>query len=300
MILKHTIKKEEQGRSLLYILRGPMGLSAGMVRALKFYGGLFVDETLQFTNYKVTEGQVVTAHITHAQGVGDNIPEQGPLEVLWEDQGMLVVNKPPGMLVHPSRAKNSGTLANYAAGYLEKANERPVCHVVNRLDRDTSGVVVFAKNPYMKDGCSRALQMGEKRYKALAYGSLSPKAGEINLPIKRKEEGNMYRIIHPDGKEAKTRYETEKVENYQGVSCSLLDIVLLTGRTHQIRVHTLAVGSPLMGDCLYYTQASKTASEHLGFHYQLLHCHQLSFIHPHTKEALCIKAPLPKDHLQWY
>lgn len=296
MILRHQITKEEAGLPLLDILRKSMGLSGGMVKALKAYGGLLVDGHLRFTNYIVSEDEVVTADVTHAQALGDNAPEEAALEVLWEDEGLLAVNKPPGIIVHPSRAKNSGTLANFVTGYLQKTGGRPVCHVVNRLDRDTSGIVIFAKNAYMKEGLSNALRAGEKRYKTLVLGAFDPPAGEIKLAIKRKEEKNMYRITAPDGKAAHTCYQTEKKFLLAGEICSLLDVSLITGRTHQIRVHMLASGKPLLGDPLYYDEQSKVFSQQLGLSHQLLHCYQLSFVHPHTGEYVCIRK-YPADGL---
>ena len=294
MILRYIVTKQEEGKPLLDILRGPMGISAGGVKALKFHGGLLVDGTLRFTNYIVSAGETVTADVTLAQADGDNIPESGDLDVLWEDEGLIAVNKPPGIIVHPSRAKNSGTLANFVAGYLQDKGERPVCHIVNRLDRDTSGIVIFAKNPYMKDRTSQAMRVGGKKYKTLVLGTLDPPNGMIDLPIKRQEPKNMYRITAPDGKAACTEYHSEKVLTLAGESCSLLDISLHSGRTHQIRVHMLAKGAPLLGDPLYHTAKSKELSQALELTHQLLHCYQLSFLHPHTKEMFSITC-LPRE-----
>jgi len=291
MILRHIVTKKEEGKPLLDILRGPMGISAGGVKALKAHGGLLVDDTLRFTNFIVSAGEIVTADVTLAQADGDNLPEQGALDILWEDEGLIAVNKPPGIIVHPSRAKNSGTLANFVAGYLRDKGERPVCHIVNRLDRDTSGIVIFAKNPYMKDRTSCALRVGKKKYKTLVLGTLEPSSGRIDLPIKRQEPKNMYRITAPDGKAACTEYRTEKILTLAGETCSLLDISLHSGRTHQIRVHMLAKGAPLVGDPLYGTPKSQALSQALGQGHQLLHCYKLRFVHPHTKALLSITCP---------
>ena len=298
MVLRHIVTKKEEGKPLLDILRASMGISAGGVKALKAHGGLLVDGTLRFTNYIVSAGETVTADVTLAQADGDNIPEPGDLDVLWEDEGLIAVNKPPGIIVHPSRAKNSGTLANFVTGYLQHKGERPVCHIVNRLDRDTSGIVIFAKNPYMKDRTSCALRVGEKRYKTLVLGALDPPSDIIDFPIKRQEPKNMYRITAPDGKAACTEYHSEKTLTLAGETCSLLDISLHSGRTHQIRVHMLAKGAPLLGDPLYYTSKSQALSQTLGLTHQLLHCYQLRFLHPHTKEMFSILCPPKEDLLQ--
>lgn len=292
MILHHDVTEEEGGSPLLLILRRSMGLSAGLVRALKAADGLKVDGVSRFTNYLVSPGERVFAHISLAEKVGDNLPEEGPLDVLFEDAGLIAVDKPAGLIVHPSRSKNSGTLSNFVAGYLQKRGEGPGCHIVNRLDRDTSGVVLFAKNAHVKDRASKALREGEKRYTALAVGALSPLEGVIDLPIRRFEARNMRRIVAPEGKRAVTRYHTIAQGVIEGVFCSALELTLETGRTHQIRVHCLHQGAPLVGDGLYYTEASRLFSEKLGIGRQLLHSGHLAFCHPLTGERVEIAAPI--------
>ncbi|MCL2562563.1 MAG: RluA family pseudouridine synthase [Oscillospiraceae bacterium] len=298
MILEHRVTAEEDGAALLHVLRRGMGLSAAAVRALKAHGGLHVDGAVQFTNYLVKAGALVTADVTRAERDGDNVPEIGPLEVLWEDEGLIAVNKPPGLIVHPSRAKNDGTLANFVAGYLQAGGQRPICHVVNRLDRDTSGVVLFAKNAHMKARATGALRTGKKRYTALVTGVLDPPDGVIDLPIRRFQAKDMRRIVAEDGKQAATRYRTVAVGALAGQVCSVLELTLETGRTHQIRVHCLEVGVPLIGDPLYRTEWSAALSADLGVGRQLLHSHYLAFRHPVSGEPVTIDAPI-RDEVFW-
>ena len=295
MTLTHQVTAEEDGATLLDILRHSMGISGRQVKALKAFGGLHVDGVLRFTPYCVSAGEIVTADVTLAQGDGDNVPESGPLTVLYEDAGLLAVNKPPAMIVHPSRAKNSGTLANFAAGYLEASGQRPVCHIVNRLDRDTSGVVLFAKNAHMKAQAARALAVGEKRYTALVWGVIDPLRGVIDQPIRRSEPQNMLRIVAEDGKRAVTHYRTVDQTERLGHPICTLDIRLETGRTHQIRVHCLFAGVPLVGDPLYFTEESKARATLLGVGHQLLHSHHLGFRHPITGLDIAISAPAKFD-----
>ena len=292
MILEHRVTREEEGVALLLILRRSMGLSGAAVRALKRNGGLHVDGVPQFTIYRVKAGELVTADVTLAERDGDNLPEVGPLEILWEDEGLIAVNKPPGLIVHPSHAKFTGTLANFVAGYLEQSGQRPICHVVNRLDRDTSGVVLFAKNAHMKAKASGALKTAEKRYAALVLGALTPPEGVIDLPIRRCQPRDMRRIVAEDGKRAVTRYRTVAKGILQGQLCSALELILETGRTHQIRVHTLAQDAPLLGDPLYFTAQSRAVSAALGLGRQLLHSHRLVFCHPMTGARVSIDAPI--------
>ncbi|MCL2588188.1 MAG: RluA family pseudouridine synthase [Oscillospiraceae bacterium] len=292
MILEHRVTTEEEGNALLLILRRSMGLSAAQVRALKAHGGLHVDGVLRFTTYEVSAGELVTANVTQAEREGDNIPEIGALEVLWEDEGLIAVNKPPGLIVHPSRARLTGTLANFVAGYLQQSGQRPICHIVNRLDRDTSGVVLFAKNAHMKSKASVALRTAEKRYTALILGNLEPRTGTIDLPIRRFEPRNMRRVVAEDGKRAVTHYRRVAEGVLAGQPCSALELTLETGRTHQIRVHCLARGAPLVGDPLYYTEQSRALSQTLGVERQLLHSHALMFEHPTTGAQVALEAPI--------
>ena len=292
MIIEHRVKAEEEGIALLLILRQSMGLSAAAVRALKAHGGLYVDGVKQFTTYQVRAGELVTADVSLAERDGDNLPEAGPLAVLWEDEGLIAVNKPAGLIVHPSRARLTGTLANFVAGYLESGGQRPICHIVNRLDRDTSGVVLFAKNAHMKAKAVMALTAAEKRYTALVLGSLTPSDGVIDLPIRRFEPQNMRRIVAEDGRRAVTYYRTLAQGVLAGETCSALELTLETGRTHQIRVHCLAQAAPLIGDPLYCTDQSAALSLKLGVGRQLLHSHYLGFYHPLTGAWVGISAPV--------
>jgi len=292
MILTHRVTAEEEGVTLLLILRRNMGLSGAAVRALKAHGGLLVDGVLRFTTYRVRAGEVVTADVSLGEREGDNVPENGPLTVLWEDEGLLAVNKPAGVIVHPSLAKYTGTLANFVAGYLEAAGQRPNCHVVNRLDRDTSGVVLFAKNAHMKAQATEALKGGEKRYIALALGALVPPAGVIDLPIRRSQPQDMRRIVAEDGRRAVTHYCTVAHGMLLGRVCSALELILETGRTHQIRVHCLAMGVPLLGDSLYCTAESMAFSQALGVGRQLLHSRYLGFRHPLSGALVELEAPV--------
>ena len=302
MILRHQVTREEEGTALLLILRRSMGLSAAAVKALKAHDGLEVDGVLRFTTYVVTAGEIVTADVTRAEGESDNLPEDGPLKILFEDAGLIAVDKPPGCIVHPSHSRNTETLANFVAGYLQKSGARPICHIVNRLDRDTSGVVLFAKNAHVKARATVALHSGIKRYTAVIWGEMTPAHGVIDLPIRRLQPRDMLRIVAQDGKPAVTRYRTvgqgvfgtdgEAGEHSSPLQrYSVLEMTLETGRTHQIRVHCLARGAPLVGDPLYHTAESRAKNQALGVSRQLLHSHYLAFPHPMTGDWVEITSP---------
>lgn len=298
MILSHTEKIG--GRKLLTVLRTDMQLSASMVRRLKQVQAIYVDDKPVYTDHIVSIGAVITAHIEAAEPSCDVLPETGILDILYEDEGLLAVNKPSGLLVHPSRARYTGTLANYVAGYLSAKPCAGRCHAVNRLDRDTSGVVLFAKDSHHKALAAKALKDPRtlKEYSALIMGVMDQPWGTIDLPVKRAMEGNMLRIVAPDGQSAVTHYKTMKTGKIGGCDSSLIRLRLETGRTHQIRVHCLALGKPILGDILYHTEASKALSERVGITAQALHANRLAFYHPLSGTLLDLAAPIKRNDME--
>ena len=288
MILTYAVPNSDEDRTVHSVMRKELRISATMMRRLKLYDAISVSGVSVFTNYKLTAGEIVEIDILAAEQVCDNLPEHGEIDILFENDGLLAVNKPVGILVHPSRSRHMGTLSNFVAGYLG------VCHAVNRLDRDTSGVVLFAKNSYMKALASEALCAPEvkKDYIALVSGSMPPK-GTIDVPIKRKEELNMFRIPAPDGQRAVTHYETIQVFGENQAKYSLVKFRLETGRTHQIRVHCLHLGHPILGDKLYCNEQSTKLSQTLAITTQALHAKLLGFTEPLSEKHIEITAKAP-------
>ena len=299
MILSYTVP-EGPDRKVHTILRRELRASAALVRRLKLANAIFANGECVFTDKMLKAGDVLTADISVCELPCDIVPEDGDLHILYEDAGMLVVNKPCGMLVHPSRARYKGTLSNFAAGYLLEKEGNGTVHAVNRLDRDTGGVVVFAKNSYMKALLSDALgeETAEKKYMAVVFGEMQPENGSVDAPIKRICEGDMMRGVAPDGQRAVTHYETRSVSTVQGEKISLLSLKLETGRTHQIRVHCTHKGCPLLGDCLYYTDASREISRKLGINEQVLHAETLEFVYPLTEEKMVFSAPVLREDVK--
>ncbi len=300
MVLRYDVKESDSGRKIYSIMRRELSISAALTRRLKQVSGIFVNGQPVFTNFLVSAGETVTIDITAAEPTCDNVPEEDGFEhlretILYEDDGLIAVNKPSGIITHPSHARNTGTLANFVAGYLLKMQGDGRCHAVNRLDRDTSGVVLFAKNSHMKARAAEALAApdAEKEYLALVCGTLDAPSGTIDMPIKRLNEGDMLRVTAPDGQRAVTHYNTIGSFNLDGQQVSLLSIHLQTGRTHQIRVHCRAVGHPVLGDILYYTDESRAVSSALGIFSQALHARRLSFLEPVSGANLELLAPLP-------
>ena len=201
-----------------------------------------------------------------------------PLTIAYEDDHLLVADKPAGLLVHPASGPPEPTLANAVVHHLRSRGAGTGFHPVHRLDRNTSGLVVIAKNPYIQHLLgNRTL---ERSYLALVTGQPLPPAGVIDAPIGRHPHSIIERVVRPDGQSAVTRYETVAAAGPH----ALLRLYLLTGRTHQIRVHLAHIGYPLLGDNLYG-----------GSTRQALHAAALAFTHPVSGEAVRLSSPLPAD-----
>ena len=241
-------------------------------------------------SFKLTGGEEIFIHEVDAAEV-DYLPENLPLNVIYEDGDLIVVNKAHGMTVHPAETVKSGTLVNallYHCKDLSGINGVKRPGIVHRLDKDTSGVMVVAKNDAAH--ISLAAQIKDKiatrTYLAIVHGVLNDNAGIITGAIGRDKIDRKKMAITPDGKPAVTEFKVlERFENFTYVECKLQ-----TGRTHQIRVHMTAIGHPLLGDVKYTSR--KNPFDISG---QALHSHTLSFIHPSTNEHMNFTAPLPDD-----
>ncbi|MBR4173414.1 MAG: RluA family pseudouridine synthase [Clostridia bacterium] len=277
-----TVPEKFSGREIKYILKNHFGFSSRLITALKAGDGITLNEKKEFVNKTVSLGD--TLKITLFDKASENItPENIPLDILFEDEDLLIINKPPKMPTHTSVYHTSGTVANAVLYYFR---DIPFTfRAPSRLDRDTSGVLIIAKNAWSGDCISRAIKGGdfEKEYLAVCVGTLENKKGTVNAPIKREKEGIIKRIIAPDGKPAITDYEVIKEKN----GLSLVKLHPKTGRTHQIRLHLAHIGTPIYADFLYGTDID---GERIR-----LHCHSLRFRHPVTKEFMKITAPLPTD-----
>ena len=264
-------------------------VSKGLLAKIKFRGGqILVNGQPQNATYLLDIGDLVVIDIPAEEGFETLEAIDYPLEFLFEDDHFLILNKPFGIASIPS-VNHSNTIANYIKGYyVKQAYENQQVHIVTRLDRDTSGLMLFAKHGYAHARLDKQLQKKaiEKRYFALVKGAgvLEPQ-GNIIAPIARDIDSIITRRVAKGGKYAHT--VDISVESFGDIH--LVDIRLHTGRTHQIRVHFSHIGFPLLGDDLY-----GGSLEH-GIERQALHCHFLSFYHPFLEEQLEISSPLPDD-----
>lgn len=279
MELRLTAQREGQ---LSSFLRGELKMSSSLMNKLKWGDGIQVNGVPQHTNFPVKPGDRITVALD--EKAPEYPAEEGPLTVLYEDDYILVTDKPAGMLIHPSRAKNEGTLANFVAGYYKKTGQSSAFHPVTRLDRDTYGIVLLAKNAHIH----RLLQETEirKTYHAWVFGGPEEGQGTISAPIERRPLPSLLRYVSPEGKPALTQFRV--LERREGL-CKL-ELRPVTGRTHQLRVHCAYLGFPILGDPQYASPESASVSETLGLTHQLLCAKSLEFTHPITGELLILES----------
>ena len=271
------IVAQREGRLSSFLL-GELKMSSSLMNKLKWGDALQVNEEPQRTNYPVKCGDVVTVRLDEEEP--EYPAEDGPLTILYEDDYLLAVDKPAGMLIHPSRSCFSGTLANYVAGYYAKTGQKSAFHPMTRLDRDTFGVVLLAKNAHVHT----LLQNTEvqKTYHALTFGGPEQDCGIIDAPIARKPLPSLLREIREDGKPSVTRYQVlERKEKL----CKLA-LEPVTGRTHQLRLHCMYMGFPILGDPQYNSPESAAFSAAGKLQYQQLCAKSLKLTHPLLGDSL--------------
>ena len=243
MELKATMERKTK---LLSALRRELRLSDGLIRRLKPLDVFRVNGVSAHTNHPLNPGDLVSVSLEEAPP--DFPAEEGPLEILYEDDCLIAVDKPAGLIVHPTFHRQTGTLANLLLGYYQRTGQAAGVHIVTRLDRDTMGVVLFAKNAWAHWALMEAMDRGElqKTYEALTVGGPAQDAGVIDLPIAKRPNPSLLRCVSPTGKPSVTEYRVLE----RGPICRL-ELRPRTGRTHQLRVHCSHEGFPILGDPQY-------------------------------------------------
>ena len=299
--LSFTVSEAHAGARLdAYLATQIDGWSRARLQRLIEAGDVLVNGTPAKPSYKVSADEEVEVELTPAP-VTNFIPENIPLEVVFEDDHLIVINKPAGLVVHPAAGIHSGTLANALAYHFQQLSNagsiRP--GIVHRLDKDTSGLLVVAKTESGHENLSDQFRAREvfKSYVALVYGVLKQESGRIEQPIARDPRNRTRMAIVPGGRGALSLYKVRRSYN----SFTLLDVELKTGRTHQIRVHLSWLKHPVVGDELYAggrdnnVQDVQLRARIRKLKRQFLHAEQLAFHHPRTGERLRFVAPLPAE-----
>ena len=284
--LELEITPELAGAKVDTLLRKRLGLSGTVVRRIKWLeDGILLDGVRVHTDFRPAAGQVLSARLSDPERNSGIIPAPGPLDIVYEDGDLIVLNKAPGVPVHPGPGHFDDTLGNFLMDYYEKTGQEGDFHPVHRLDRGTSGLLAAAKHPHAQEVLKKQLHTeGFRRvYLAVCEGVPDPPAGVIDAPLGPKPGSLMEQMVRPDGKPARTRYGV--LRRWGGRALASLE--LETGRTHQIRVHMAHIGHPLTGDFLYGTEDRELIGR------PALHSGYLSFLHPITKERLQFSVPLP-------
>lgn len=291
--MKKTVRKAVpaafDGIKAGIFIKTEMEASSALIKRLKKSEyGIKINGKRAYTNEILHTGDEVEINFEDESPSENIIPTKGDIDIIYEDCDLLIINKAAGVPVHPSKGHAADSLANFVAYYFDKKGEKSVFRCVTRLDRGTSGVCVIAKNSRAQDILRKEMQNGQtgKKYLAVSVGIFDKKSGIIDRNIRRipgiatiKRE-----VCDGDGKRAVTEYRILKEQN----GLSLAEVILHTGRTHQIRVHFAAEGHPLYGDWLYGEENEKIGRP-------ALHCAEITLFHPDTKEKLCFSAPLPED-----
>ena len=286
--LELPVTAELAGIKVDTLLKKHLGLSGTVVRRVKWLeDGILVDGVRVNTRYCPREGQVLSVRLSDPERRSGIVPAPGPLDIVYEDEDLLVLNKAPGLPVHPGPGHFDDTICNFLLNYYDLKGIEGDAHPVHRLDRGTSGLLVVAKHPHAQEVLKEQLHTPRFRrtYLAVCEGAPQPPAGLIDAPLGPRDGSLVEQEVRPDGKAARTRYETLWTDG----ACSLLRLELDTGRTHQIRVHMAYLGHPLVGDFLYGREAPELIPR------PALHSWQVTFRHPITTQELTFTAPLPRD-----
>lgn len=263
------------------------GFSLHLWRRLKHNGTVRINRQPVIAALAILHpGDELTCELAESSPIN---PMPLPLDIRYEDDYLLIVNKPIQQLVHPvSRQRSEATLANAVTYYYETTGQILIFHPLHRLDRNTSGLVLIAKQPHIQATLTSPTGANfHRRYVGIIQGTIHPPEGVIDLPLGRRPGSLIEQQPSPNGKPARSRYRLLAKD----ADISLLELSPLTGRTHQLRVHLAAIGHPLLGDDLYGTSSALIARP-------ALHAFQIEFIHPVTKKLLCVSAPPPEDFMQ--
>lgn len=282
--------KENIYLTVKHVLKEHFEISDRLLLKLKRNQKIFLNGQKVFVNNPVTINDTVLVDLDFKEETENIVPTKMNLNILYEDDAFLIIDKPFGIPVHPSILHFEDSLSNGVKFYFNSINLNKKIRPVNRLDKDTSGIVIFAKNEYVQEALIRQMKTNDfkKEYLSILEGYLENKSGTINAPIARKSGSIIEREININGESAITHYELIKTFIKDGKELSLVRFILETGRTHQLRLHSKYISHPILGDSLYGNSSNLISR-------QALHAYKISCIHPISKEKMCLETALPED-----
>lgn len=286
-MMEWKISPQFEGMILRNYMHKELGISRNILKALKFDGGkISINDVQVDVRYRLKEGDLLRVNFPKEDRGFYMEAEDMELDIVYEDDHIIVLNKQAGIVAVPTPHTPKGTIANGLLGYYDQKNLSYTAHVVTRLDKDTSGLMLIGKHRYSHSLLAKSQEKNkiDRSYIALVHGEMPDKKGTIDAPIGRKEGSFMEREVREGGRQAITHYEVISKANDK----SLVQAKLETGRTHQIRVHFASLNHPIVGDSLYGGQDDKISR-------QALHCQELIFPHPITEETIHLKSEVPSD-----
>lgn len=287
VLMKLTYVVTNSDESIKQILKNKFNMSDRFILKLKSSNSIYINGVPVFINYKIQVNDILTIIENSKEDSSNIVPNSNiKLNILYEDDFLLIVDKPSNLPVHPSILHYEDSLSNAVKYYFDKIDLYKKIRPVNRLDKDTSGIVIFAKNEYIQECLVKQMKQNvfKKKYLAVLSGILEKDSGTISAPIARKNDSIIEREIREDGDLAISHFKV--LERFNNMT--LVEYTLETGRTHQLRVHSKYIGHPIVGDSLYGLQSSLISR-------QALHAYEVSFVHPINKEKMLIHSDLPDD-----
>lgn len=286
MEFNYTVNTPNLYNTVRDVLKNYFLVSSRLLLKLKNNNCVFLNNKKCSINSTISLGDIISFSLDYEEDNSNIVATNIPLNIVYEDECLLIINKQPNVAIHPSMLHYDNSLSNGVKFYFDTIGLKKKIRPVNRLDINTSGLVIFAKNEYIQESLIKQMQAKvlSKEYLAILEGILDKKQGTINAPISRKKESIIERCVDESGDFSITHYKVIKEFN----NLSLVKFKLETGRTHQIRVHSSYIGHPILGDDLYGNKSSL-------IYRQALHSYKISFIHPKTREKMCFEIDLPED-----